>query len=432
MPHYVTGILINIVGSLLINFGTNVMKLSHNLTTERRERGLKLNDFDLELSQDNISMNHSIWEIFWESAEYLFKIGVATFGLGTMLSFISYSFAAQSLLAALGGIQFFSNVIFSSVILKETVNRTQIFATFAIIFGILLCVIFSNHTTKVYSKFDLVALYDRSYLESLAALAVLVVAAQAMHVLYSMRSIANKPLPGTAVVLPVSFSFVSASIGTQAGLQAKCLSELLKHSYIDDANIFIFWETYAIFAVFVCCATFWIRRLNESLKLFDGLIIIPLMQVCWTCLSIIQGGLYFDDFESFTSTQMWGFVGGVAVLLAGVYMLTVTAAVTTEHSDYLYIGRGLLSPMKQQAEHIKQRAELMFSPRGNGVDGGSKSNNSNNGKGIRGGSDDEEENEESMLLLSQIETLGDNREREVGDIELTTMMSPPLRRVVSP
>eukprot|EP00955_Chlamydomonas_euryale_P039037 351281-Chlamydomonas_euryale.AAC.12 len=47
------------------------------------------------------------------------QIGMAVFIIGNVLNFASFAFAAQSLLAALGSVQFVANVVFASLVLKE-------------------------------------------------------------------------------------------------------------------------------------------------------------------------------------------------------------------------------------------------------------------------------------------------------------------------
>lgn len=49
------------------------------------------------------------------------QIGATLFSLGNVANFISFGYAAQSLLAAIGCIQFVSNVLFASWVLKEQV-----------------------------------------------------------------------------------------------------------------------------------------------------------------------------------------------------------------------------------------------------------------------------------------------------------------------
>nr|KAJ0189748.1 hypothetical protein LSAT_V11C800445610 [Lactuca sativa] len=50
------------------------------------------------------------------------RIGILFFAFGNALNFISFGYAAQSLLAALGSIQFVSNIAFSYFVLQKTVT----------------------------------------------------------------------------------------------------------------------------------------------------------------------------------------------------------------------------------------------------------------------------------------------------------------------
>ena len=61
--------------------------------------------------------------------------------------------------------------------------------------------------------------------------------------------------------------------------------------------------------------------MNKGLALFDGLFIIPVLQVFWTFFSIVSGGIYFQEFNSFAPGQMAGFSLGVFIVFVGVYLL---------------------------------------------------------------------------------------------------------------
>ncbi|OAY66094.1 putative magnesium transporter NIPA8 [Ananas comosus] len=50
------------------------------------------------------------------------RVGILFFALGNCLNFISFAYAAQSLLAALGSIQFVSNIAFAYFVLSKTVS----------------------------------------------------------------------------------------------------------------------------------------------------------------------------------------------------------------------------------------------------------------------------------------------------------------------
>ena len=68
-------------------------------------------------------------------------------------------YAAQSLLAAIGCIQFVSNVIFASLLLKERATRAVLLATALIVAGCVVLVSFGSHASKAYSVGELLAFY---------------------------------------------------------------------------------------------------------------------------------------------------------------------------------------------------------------------------------------------------------------------------------
>ena len=74
--------------------------------------------------------------------------------------------------------------------------------------------------------------------------------------------------------------------------------------------------------------------MNSALKRYDGLFIIPVIQLCWTCLAIVGGGIFFQEFNNFDGGQWGGFTAGVVCILGGVYGLAPTDVDSLgDHSD---------------------------------------------------------------------------------------------------
>lgn len=113
------------------NVGTNIIKLAIN-------KRLRLP----EASRPRLS-SMPMW-----------LCGFATFVLGTAMSFGAFKFAAQSLLAGLGSVQFLSQVFFSRFILREKVESYAYFGVGLIIVGCVMLVVFGAHETKNYKVRD--------------------------------------------------------------------------------------------------------------------------------------------------------------------------------------------------------------------------------------------------------------------------------------
>eukprot|EP00884_Botryococcus_braunii_P007041 jgi/Botrbrau1/16338/Bobra.0345s0002.1 len=133
---WAVGAVINVAGSIFINFGTNVMKLGHNKR-----------DLSPLPEEDRPPIR-----VYRE-----WQVGIALFALGNILNFVSFGFAAQSLLAALGSVQFISNVIFASLVLHEQVTKKILGGTALIVVGCILLVSFGNHDSKILTVHDMIA-----------------------------------------------------------------------------------------------------------------------------------------------------------------------------------------------------------------------------------------------------------------------------------
>jgi magnesium transporter len=303
---WLLGMFMNISGSIMVNFGTNLMKSAHNIALETESIE------DSEESEGNKKLF---------SSANLWKIGMSIFVIGSLVNFASFAFAAQSLLAALGTVQFISNVFFAKFILKEELTPRIMIATAIIIFGLTLAIIFSNHSTQLYTTQDLLDMYTPDYILFMTFVVVVMIVLHAVYMIYTVNEEVGTPLPGNHLIRPVTYALVSATVGTQSVLQSKCLAELIKATF-EGVNQFDKPFVYIIVAIFAFGLSFWLYRMNAALKKFDGLLIIPLLQVFWTTSAIVQGGVYFQEFIKFTPTQTVGFLTGVGVVFVGVYLLT--------------------------------------------------------------------------------------------------------------
>ena len=126
------------------------------------------------------------------------------------------------------------------------------------------------------------------------------------------------------MVNPLTYSFVSACLGTQSVLQSKCIAELIKSflfSECTDWRIILNSDVLLMVLAFIVFLGIWLRRLMRALSLYDGLVIIPILQVSWTLCAIIQGGLFFHEFQQYTSLQLEFFFFAIGLILVGVFML---------------------------------------------------------------------------------------------------------------
>src|SRR5205085_2029301 len=97
----------------------------------------------------DIPSSHSFW---W-------FLGFGLFFLGNVSNFISMGFTAQSLLAGLGSIQFITNVVCSSLLMKTKITSRILWGTFLIISGNFLILLFASHNSTQLDVYELLNLY---------------------------------------------------------------------------------------------------------------------------------------------------------------------------------------------------------------------------------------------------------------------------------
>ena len=296
-------ICINLVGAVCVNLGQNVMKLGHNKRAE------------MDLPEEEKPAIRTIRQ--WQ-------IGVVVFVGGGVANFVSFGYAPQSLLSALGSIQFVSNVVFASLVLKEKVTIRVVFATACIVGGCILIVVFSASSQEILTVEELMSYYQSpAYITYICLMFVLMIGCYLVY-RYGKRVTSSPDGHVPAFwnrLLPISYAMFCAPIGTQSVLFSKTVSVLLRTTMSGDSQLGS-WFTWVMLLAFILTAVFWVTRLNKSLKLFPAIVIVPTMQIGWTIFSIISGGIYFQEFQEYGPLAMSMFLLGVSIIMVGVFYLT--------------------------------------------------------------------------------------------------------------
>ncbi|XP_010528114.1 PREDICTED: probable magnesium transporter NIPA8 isoform X1 [Tarenaya hassleriana] len=307
MGEWVIGAFINIFGSVAINFGTNLLKLGHN---EREKQAMQEN------SGGKTPLKPIIYFQTW-------RVGILFFLLGNCLNFISFGYAAQSLLAALGSIQFVSNIAFAYFVLKKMVTVKVLVATAFIVIGNVFLVAFGNHQSPVFTPEQLAEKYSNISFLIYCLILILIVAFN--HFIYRkgelLLSVPGQQLtPYWHMLLPFSYAVVSGAIGSCSVLFAKSLSNLLRLAMSSSYELNS-WFTYSMLLLFLSTAGFWMTRLNEGLSLFDAILIVPMFQIAWTFFSICTGFIYFQEFQVFDALRTTMFISGMMCVFIGISLL---------------------------------------------------------------------------------------------------------------
>jgi uncharacterized membrane protein len=323
-----TGVLLSLFGNVCINFGTNLMKYGHML----RERETIPGGRKLPVSaqprhhrrcRDSGPCSACVmpicqgWHRFWWT-------GIVLFVVGNGFNFVSFSYAKQSLLAALGSIQFVSNVAFGVFILGEVPRTRTYLGTATIIAGNVVIVMVADGyfgdkdawcNMTLYTANELAELYlEPAFVVYLVVCAVVGVTAQHWHDEIERWRHPNETALGACYVL------ASAVVGTQSVTLTKSVSELLRDT-LGGRNQLHYAFTYVVLVATAGTASFWVYRMDLALKKFDALFIIPLLQVAWTTLSIVGGGIYYKEFDDYDAFNVALFFACLSVIFFGVWLL---------------------------------------------------------------------------------------------------------------
>ncbi|KAK4272268.1 hypothetical protein QN277_020850 [Acacia crassicarpa] len=309
MGEWVVGAFINLFGSIAINFGTNLLKLGH----DERE---KHSGVGSDGANGRLPLKPIIYFQTW-------RVGIVFFILGNCLNFISFGYAAQSLLAALGSVQFVSNIAFAYFVLKKVVTVKVLIATGFIVLGNIFLVAFGNHQSPVYTPEQLAEKYTN--VAFLMYIIVLILVVAVLHTIYRrgglLLALAGQDLrPYWHLLLPFSYAVVSGAVGSCSVLFAKSLSNLLRLAMSSGYQLHS-WFNYSMLLFFLSTAGFWMTRLNEGLSLFDAIFIVPMFQIAWTFFSICTGFVYFQEYQVFDALRTTMFILGIMCVFIGICLL---------------------------------------------------------------------------------------------------------------
>eukprot|EP00657_Telonema_sp_P-1_P002314 TRINITY_DN15406_c0_g1_i1.p1 TRINITY_DN15406_c0_g1~~TRINITY_DN15406_c0_g1_i1.p1 ORF type:complete len:275 (-),score=10.68 TRINITY_DN15406_c0_g1_i1:259-1083(-) len=223
---------------------------------------------------------------------------------------------------------FVFNLWFATWINKEPVLPQHIVATSVIVGGICLVVGFGSHSDLEYTFERIEELLVRpAFL--IYTFTVLVIAA----VLHGVSIWADGDESRSSIDA-YSYVTVSAMSGSFSVVLSKSMAESL-HGALStgDAN------PLSVFLVvsWLMVVLWWLYRLNECLRRFAALFVVPLLHAVWLVCTVVSGGIFFEEFERLPGWRLGLFVLGTLILVIGVALMpssSHTHQVETEDVDY--------------------------------------------------------------------------------------------------
>lgn len=300
------GITIGLVASVGINLGQNIQASNAPPEQPKKKKGYdaEKNDWDPEKKK---------W--WWR--------GLAIFVVSAIANFVAFAFAPASVLAPLEGAQFVTNFFYGWWYKKEVLMDNfwwTVLGTIFVLAGVTLPIIPIFMTSGDVAKFDENAIWCFwrgwkwwLYVGLTSFFSMVFV------ILLCVWSPENKKNNRVHMVL---FSVPAAVVGAFGVVQAKAISELVEifiNGEWDVLTRWLFWQCLLFLGIGLSGWIF--LQNNRGPKYYETVTILPLMQGCYVVFSSIGGGIFFEEFDSFSDFQSIMFAGGLCSMLVGLYFI---------------------------------------------------------------------------------------------------------------
>uniref|UniRef100_M4BKD1 Uncharacterized protein n=1 Tax=Hyaloperonospora arabidopsidis (strain Emoy2) TaxID=559515 RepID=M4BKD1_HYAAE len=251
--------------------------------------------------------------------------------VGSILDFVAFGLAPQSLLAPLAALTLVWNMMLAPCFNKEKLSRKDLVSTLVIFVGATIAVVFASHSSPSYNLDMLMQLY-RDPLTIVYFCVVFLVLA--MHfatvkivdrlcLLSNQHRIIRVGSPAVwATLRLVGYAGLAGTLGGQSILFAKSSAELLKGVFKGDTSCFVRYQTYIIVLALVICLCLQIKYLNDGLVHYDALSMVPVYQAYWIISGVLGGVIYFQEIRTFSVLQVVMFVLGICISIFGVVLLS--------------------------------------------------------------------------------------------------------------
>ena len=318
---WILGVGISIFFSITNSLGINLQKYALNkMQKERISEAVR----DAEPPSTNSPFRNPTW-----------LCGFILVAMGSLLDFVAFGMAPQTLLAPLAALSLVWNLMLAPLLHGEQVTRRKWQATLIIMFGVTSTVIFNSHATPEYQLDDLIRLYHQTTMtvymvavtSMLACMFGVVRCIEAPErAMRRARRAGFERLAESAgaygdvddgsdigtsgesesalnvrdlqaewkLVHITCYGGIAGTFGGQSVLLAKSTVELIKTSLFNGGDAYKQLPFYLILSGMAVTLLLQISFLNEGLRRFDALLIFPTYQAFWILMSVLGGIMYFQ------------------------------------------------------------------------------------------------------------------------------------------
>ncbi|PRW05863.1 putative magnesium transporter NIPA8 [Chlorella sorokiniana] len=156
------------------------------------------------------------------------------------------------------------------------------------------------------------------------------------------------------------FSAVASFVGAWSVLFSKSLTYVVSYMPASLGD----WYSWFILVAFLLTAAFWVRQSDRGLRYYPASLIMPLMQAFWMCMSVLEGGIYFDELIGLPSRHLALLMAGLVLALLGALLMGIAGFVAEKPEHVLLYaaadnelaaaegGDGLTSPPPPRAVEV--------------------------------------------------------------------------------
>ncbi|RKP36927.1 magnesium transporter, partial [Dimargaris cristalligena] len=240
-------------------------------------------------------------------------------------STVTISLLPVTILAPLGAVTLVSNALFAKWLLADPFSVQAFLATILVVLGGLLIGIFGALPLPSHDLASLITLYQRpAFIAFFTVTEVLVLALLGVIYLLGVqeRRAARYP-PHRTMIRGLLYGIVSGMLCSQSLLFAKSGIELLIVTLQQGNNQFTNPLAGFILLALVVTSLSQLYFLNRSLELCSTLVIAPLTFCSYNLSTLLNGLIYYDQFQALAPYQLALVLVGAVILSIGVCILSV-------------------------------------------------------------------------------------------------------------
>ena len=344
-----------IIAISCVTFASTVANLGMNLQKLALRRAAALDEVEVEEGAFKNSRtvetrkNRAIW-----------VCGLLCIIMGSVGDFGALAFGAQSLIAPLSSLALVANIVIATGMHGEEFSKRDGGCTLVIISGCVVSVIFAQQDDVQYSTECLFTLFAEPGALCYFIFIICAITGGVLFVKWIERVLESYGAQSSLYQKwykyhRFSYACIAGTAGAQSVLLAKCLIEAISEWVNGKNKIFLaYWQIYPVILFLCLSVAMQIYWLNMGLARFDALYNVPVFQCFWMLFSTIGGGVFFQEFWSFSLIQALMFPLGVSLCVFGVYLLS-----QRPQSGGAYAGKGL-EDGQDQGKNIK--SPLLSSP----------------------------------------------------------------------